>query len=212
MSSKAIEEYKQSLRISKNQKEILVGSLLGDAHLETANCGRTYRLKVEHAKSQEEYVDWLYSQFEQWVGTKPQEKLKQRNGKISKNVWFQTYSHPAFRYYAQQFYRDGKKVVPKQIARMLTPQALAVWFMDDGSYKSKDHRALILNTQGFGKSDILLLQKALVRIHCVESQIRKQTDGLQILIVEPFSSTFAEIIKPFLRKEMCYKLGKIGLT
>ena len=212
MRSREIEKYKQSLKLTSDQRELLIGLLLGDAHLETANSGRTYRLKIEHSKSQERYVNWIYSQLKEWVRTAPQKKEKHLNGKVSENVWFQTYSHPAFKFYAQQFYQENRKKVPKLISRWLTPKAMGVWFMDDGSYKSKEHRALILNTQGFARSDILLLQNALERIHSVKTQIRKQKDGMQILIVEPNASRFASIIRPYLREELTYKLGKIGLT
>ena len=45
MRSKQIEEHKKTLKLTKKQKEILVGLILGDGHLETLNKGKTYRLK-----------------------------------------------------------------------------------------------------------------------------------------------------------------------
>ena len=35
-----------AITLSKKQKEILVGILLGDANLQTENGGKTYRLRV----------------------------------------------------------------------------------------------------------------------------------------------------------------------
>jgi len=60
MRSKQIEEYKNNLRLNKKQKDIIVGLLLGDGHLETQNSGKTFRLKIEHSINQKEYVDMLY--------------------------------------------------------------------------------------------------------------------------------------------------------
>jgi len=35
------------------------------------------------------------------------------------------------------FYRDGKKIIPENIAEYLAnPVTMAVWFMDDGNIKS----------------------------------------------------------------------------
>ena len=51
MRSKEIEVYKQKLRLSDYQKEILVGLLLGDGHLETQN------KELLGQKSQDEEVD-----------------------------------------------------------------------------------------------------------------------------------------------------------
>nr|NIQ06013.1 hypothetical protein [Candidatus Korarchaeota archaeon] len=49
MNTRTIREKKGRLALSKRQREILVGLLLGDGHLETQNNGRTFRLKVEHS-------------------------------------------------------------------------------------------------------------------------------------------------------------------
>lgn len=188
------------------QKQILIGTLLGDAHLETSNSGKTYRLKIEHCLAQKFYIDWLYEYFKDWVLTEPQIKANKPN------IWFQTLSHPAMRFYAQQFYVAGLKKVPKLTYKWLTPLALAVWFMDDGSLKSREHRALILNTQGYNQDDIKILQKALETSHSIKTQLRKQKDGIQLLIVDPDSTKFAKIIQPYLLPQFWYKLGKIGLT
>lgn len=84
--------------------------------------------------------------------------------------------------------------------------------MDDGSYKSKDHRVLILNTLCFSVEDLEQLQKGLKASHNIDSQFRQHRDGIQLLITEPSATKFARIIEPFLLPEMRYKLSKIGLT
>jgi len=43
MYSKEIENQKKRLKLTKRQKEILVGKILGDGHLETQDNGKTYR-------------------------------------------------------------------------------------------------------------------------------------------------------------------------
>ena len=134
MNTNQIKEYKTDLKLTKRQREILIGLLLGDGHLETQNGGRTYRLKVEQNIVRADYVNWLYQNFKKWILSGPQvkEKFDGRTKKKTVNVYFNTMSHGAFRFYAQQFYQDKKKVVPKQIGRWLTPLSLAIWFMDDG--------------------------------------------------------------------------------
>src|SRR3989344_7294825 len=112
MRSKEIELYKNKLKLSDYQKEVLVGLLLGDGHLETQNSGRTYRLKVEHTYWQKDYTDWLYKVFQEWVLTAPQEKQQTVNSVVYRKYWFSTVSHGAFRFYAQQFYENRRKVLP----------------------------------------------------------------------------------------------------
>ncbi len=207
-----IEQHKKELKLTQNQREILVGLMLGDGHLETQNNGRTYRLKVEHSTVQAKYTNWLYEQFNKWVLTSPQEKQKMVNSKSSTNIWFNTVSHACFRFYAQQFYSERKKVIPKMIYKLLGPQSLAVWFMDDGSIKSKEHKAIILNTQCFSNTDINRLRDTLMKNWEIESQIRKQSEGNQLLLTGDSAIRFAKIIIPYLLPEFYYKLGKIGLT
>ncbi|GIV08278.1 MAG: hypothetical protein KatS3mg020_0836 [Fimbriimonadales bacterium] len=203
--SHAIETYKQNLKLTKTQRETLVGILLGDAHLETQNRGRTYRLKIEQSNKHEAYVYHLYEVFAAWVLTPPQQKH-------SEKWWFQTVSHGAFRYYAQQFYRDGRKVVPAQIHRMLKPRSLAYWFMDDGSTKDKHSRAVLLNTQGFTQSEAARLAQTLTEQFVLETSLRRQPEGYQVMIRGASLERVLELVEPYLIPEMRYKLPNAGRT
>src|SRR6266487_4016314 len=91
--SKTIEEYKQQLKLTDQQQEILIGLLLGDGCLETANGGRTYRLKVEQSSSHQAYVQHLYEAFKEWVLTPPRPRQVDSRGYMSENWLFQTVSH-----------------------------------------------------------------------------------------------------------------------
>src|SRR5262245_19450236 len=133
MHSRAIEEHKKTLRLSREQREILVGILLGDACLETGNRGRTYRVKVEQSAQHQAYVRHRYKLFRPWVLSPPRERLsKACNGSPTTSWAFNTVGHEAFRFYAHQFYDGLKKQVPRLIHHWLTPRGLAYWFMDDG--------------------------------------------------------------------------------
>ncbi|GIV18325.1 MAG: hypothetical protein KatS3mg023_0076 [Armatimonadota bacterium] len=203
--SREIEEYKQKLKLDRTQREVLVGLLLGDGHLETQNEGRTYRLKVEQNEKHQPYVQHLYELFQAWVLTPPQPK---KEGKW----WFQTISHGAFRFYAQQFYREGRKAVPKIIHRLLKPRGLAYWFMDDGSIKDTHSRAVVLNTQSFSREDVARLAQVLSEKFALEAYLRRQREGYQIVIAGRSLQRFLDLIEPYLIPEMRYKLPKAGRT
>ena len=208
MNTKKIKEYKNGLRLSNIQREILVGTIIGDGHLNTWN-GREYKLMIQHALSQKDYVDWKYQHLRDWVRTPPKIKDQIVKGKLYHKVWFNTLSHSAFRFYGQQFYPHGKKVVPRLIAKWLTPLGVAVWFMDYGSIKSKDHRALILNTQSYSNLDLSRLQTVLLDKFGVKTKLRRQKEGQQIYLLAETVATFVSLIKPFIIPTMMYKLGKL---
>lgn len=207
MRSNEIEAYKQKLSLSPEQREALIGLILGDAHLETQNGGRTYRLKIEHGAKQRDYVEHLYQMFQDWVRTPPKEKEKfSRGGPPGQNIWFSTLSHGSFRFYAGQFYRGRRKIVPKLIARWLTPRGLAYWFMDDGSIKSKQSKGLILNTQAFARGEVARLVEVLQLKFGLQAKLRKQQDGWQIYISGRSYERFLSLVQPFLLPSFDYKL------
>lgn len=199
MNTKEIRKVKQALALTQQQRDILVGLLLGDGHLETQNRGRTYRLKVEHSEKQRDYLQWLHDEFREWIPGGIAEKRHREH----RCVAFTTYSHGAFRFYAKQFYdRDGKKGVPDRIKRLLTPVGLAVWFMDGGSRKSLHHKTYILHTLAFTKKDLERLSAALKGKLDVESVIHKQNGrGLRLYIpsasAQKFEEHVREWVKPF---------------
>lgn len=205
MRSNAIESYKKQLKLSEIQKEILVGILLGDATLETANHGHTYRLKIEQSRRHAPYVMHLYDMFREWVNSPPRSRVVRRHGRTSENVAFATLSVAAFRFYAKQFYRDGRKCVPKLIHRWLTPKALAYWYMDDGSIKSRESKGVIFNTQGFLKIEVEQLIQALQQCFQLEASLRKQSDGWHIYISGRSFERMTELIHPYLLESMRYK-------
>ena len=174
--------------------------------METQNNGKTYRLKVEQSANKSEYVNWLCKNFENFVLNKPKIKEKTRNGVVTKNIWFTTLSHGNFRFYAQQFYVNGKKVIPRIIGKLITPLSVAVWFMDDGSIKSKFHKAKIINTQCFTKKEVLSLIKILKAKFEINAKLREQKDGYQIYILSESLDKFKEIVGKYIVDSMKYKL------
>lgn len=213
MRSKEIENYKTGLRLNAAQKEILIGILLGDASLETMNKGRTYRIKIGHSIKQRAYAEHLYAIFKDWVLSRPRlKKVRLSNDKTYLSVAFSSLSHSSLRFYAHQFYRGGRKVVPKLINRWLTPRALAYWYMDDGSIKSAQSKGVIFNTQGYLKQDVFRLAKAVEKSFRLETKPRKQKEGYQIYVSGRSYEKFKSIISPYILPEMTYKIPRARRT
>lgn len=207
MNTTTIRELAKSLTLTKQQRAIVVGLMLGDGHLETQNHGRTYRLKIEQSFGHKEYVDWLYSHFDNLVQTPPRERQQIRAGKVNQKYSFNTLSLNCFSFYGDLFYKNGRKVVPKIIGQLVTPLSLAVWFMDDGSIKSAHHQAKILNTQGFDELGIIELQQMLAEKFEVDVTQRKQKDGTQLYIPSAEIRRFISLVERYIVPSMRYKLS-----
>ncbi len=212
MRSKAIEDYKTQLKLTRKQREILVGLMLGAGHLETQNQGKTYRLKVEYSSTNSEYCQYVYDSFQEWVLTPPRIRNKKSGSHLSENIAFSTVSHAALRFYAQQFYQDGKKIVPKMIGKLLTPRGLAYWYMDDGSMKSNQSKGVILNTQGFSRQEVKMLIDLLKEKFDLEASERKQKEGYQIYISGKSYEKFVALASKWIHPSMKYKVPEARRT
>ena len=209
MRSRVLEARKASLRLTQQQRETVVGVLLGDACLESQNKGQTYRLKIEQSADHETYVRHLRSVFGLWVLSGPRRRTKTaRTGTPTVSWAFSTVSHGALRFYAQQFYSLGQKHVPRLIHRWLTPRGLAYWFMDDGSMKSSQSKAVIFNTQGFERPDVERLIGVLSSQFQLAAKLRRQRDGFQIFVSGTSYERFRELVDPFVIADMRYKLPR----
>jgi len=187
-------------KLTKKQREVLVGILLGDAHLE-----RPYRIVIEQGDKHKAYIEHLLGVFANFVGASPPRKREVRLGeKIHINWCFQTRHHVSFLFYAQQFYHPRKRV-PPIIHRLLTPRAIAYWYMDDGSIKSKQSKGVIFNTQGFCYKDVCTLCDVLAKKFQLKCWPRKQKEGYQIYVSGDSYERLRELIYPYLIPEMAYK-------
>lgn len=98
---------------TEEQKEVLIGLLLGDGHLEQIS-EVTYRLKIEQPAEKSEYINHLYDIFKDYCSREPILKIKP-NG--NKSLFFQTKTSISLNFYARQFYKDKIKVIPSLLTR-----------------------------------------------------------------------------------------------
>lgn len=213
MRSKEIEEYKSKLSFSKRQKEILIGVILGDGHLEKLYTPTSGKLKIEHSYKQKDYVDWLYREFRNWVRTKPRLRKVKTFGSVYWNYGFSTYGHQLLGEFRERFYKEKKKVVPNDLEKDITPLGLAVWYMDDGSIKSRKHKGVFLNTQGFEESELKKLQQILRNKFKIKSTTRDQTRNQktkkQIYFGGELGERFIAMIRSYIIPSMQYKIPRV---
>ena len=145
------------IHISKVQREIIIGSILGDGSLEfDGNVGT--RLQIKQCAKYKNYVIWLHKKLKNLCKSEP----KQRK---DNNQWyFSTRALKELTSLYNLFYNKERKIIPKNISKLLiSPITLAVWYMDDGGldYRPKSHYSFILNTQSFSSEEVNSLSRAL---------------------------------------------------
>jgi len=146
---------------------LIFGSLLGDSYAEKR--GGSTRIILQQEESNVAYLHWFHqylAQREYCSEKKP--RLERRigpRGKIRFYCRVRTYSFSSFNWIYDAFYvpsfsstgsQQRKKVVPKDLCwTLLTPLALAVWVMDDGTAASSGVK---IATHCFEKEEILFMQ------------------------------------------------------
>ena len=207
---KTLIQYKSSLKLNHVQKQVLVGTLLGDASMVLKLGKPTYQVKFEQQIQRTQYIDHLYSIFEDFVGTPP--KIRHIRGGGAKDrlsIWFRTYSHSAFKFYDDIFYIRNKttnarqKCVPHKIQQYLTPRALAFWFMDDGTLSNQNY---VFSTQSFVFSDQKRLQRALKKAFGLQMNIHKDRNKYRLYVCRNSETRLRQLIGEFIHPNFKYKL------
>jgi hypothetical protein len=133
------------VKFTKRQQAILVGTLLGDGYLQKTGV-RNARLRLEHGKQQEEYLRWKGAQFPKLFNRPPAyiERVHPNTRQTYAYWRLQSNATPELGKWHTLFYESGAKHIPHTLARVLTePLGLAVWYMDDGYYSSKERHSFI---------------------------------------------------------------------
>ncbi len=198
--SREIRELQKRLKLNSLQKEVLVGSLLGDGHLAPNAYGKNYRFQVVHMKEHKSYVDYKYEIFKDWCISEPQ--FQEIN-----NSWrFRTISHPILTEFHRLFYRGARKILPNDLNKILdSPITLAIWFMDDGSVGPR-RRGLTLNTQNFTKEENERLINHFANKFHYRVSLHRDKKSWRLYIFPESSLEFKKRIKKFILPEFKYKL------
>ena len=153
---------KYDLELNADLKEIIIGLMLGDLFAEKRNPNSNTRLQFKQSIKNKVYIEHLYSIFKDYCNSEPKitTSIDQRPGKKDLNISikFWTQSLPCFNQLYETFYVNGKKIIPTNIAEILTPVSLAYWIMDDGGFTGS---GLKLYTNAFSLDDLNLLVDAL---------------------------------------------------
>ena len=195
------------MRLTEKEDAIIVGSILGDGCLE--HNGSHVRIRFEHGISQKEYLLWKYEQLKNIVAGPPMKvhAFHRKNQKFYDSLRFYTRSNEAFEKYSETFYKDKRKIIPKNISELLThPLSLAVWFMDDG-YKRNDCNALRLSTDSFNKNEQEILSDILNRNFNISNKLHKKGKTWNIYIPQSSARRFVDIGKPYIIPELKYKIA-----
>jgi hypothetical protein len=126
------------LNLTQEQKEIINGTIMGDAHINIYGS-----MEISHSIKQYSYIYWLHSKML---------SIASDIKKTTKNKYrFRTKSLDYLKTLRNELYPNNIKIVTAELLNKLTPLSLAVWFQDDAYLENGSN--YVLCTQGFTDED-----------------------------------------------------------
>jgi len=204
-----------SKRIGPHDQEIisiLVGSLLGDGWAEKRNNSTRFHFHV--SSKNVEYISWLHNFMyirNYCSNKKPKYSRQIKTGnKVYFSVKFRTWSFKSLNWLYDIFYHtdsNGKitKVIPQasKLKILLTPQALAIWFMDDGSVSGSGIR---ISSNSFNFLEHEILQDIIYQNFGLTCNIQKHKKYRILYFPKNQLKLFSNVVKPYILPCMQYKI------
>ncbi|MGH3246170.1 MAG: intein-containing recombinase RecA, partial [Trebonia sp.] len=198
--------------LGEQQIQVILGSLMGDGNLSPNRRGRSgTRFRMGQGAKQAEYLDWKASLF----GNIPHSRTVNAKGAVFAD--FKPLPELAELHEAVYF-GDGKKHLAWEYLKGLTPLALAVWYMDDGSFTLRSKGVQERTAGGTGRIEIVVeamspgsrdrLLGYLRDTHKLDAQL--VTKGIRQISAIRFttaaSEKFQKLVAPYVHPSMDYKL------
>lgn len=155
---------KSKFKIEGFLKEVLIGNILGDAHMRKFNINEgakgSARVRFLQSLAQSDFIYHLYELFKDYCASPPKEgsSLIKESGNTRYNISFATRNLPCFNDLYSLFYNKRVKIIPLNIEELLTPVVLAYWIMGDGSWSGSGVK---LHTNSYTKDEVILLIESL---------------------------------------------------
>jgi recombination protein RecA len=199
-------------RLSDRQWQLILGAVMGDGNLSPNRRGRTgVRFRMGHGAKQEAYLDWKIS----LLGN-----IKNSRTTNVKGAVFADFTPlPELDELHQVVYiGDGKKHLTWDYLKAITPLALAVWYMDDGTFTVRSKGVQTRTEGGSGRIEICVeafsegsrerLVEYLRDTHGLDVKLRLA--GARKVNVLQFgtdaSAKFQKLVAPYVHESMAYKL------
>ena len=212
--------------MNRKDRGALVGMVLGDVHLNVAlrtRGGSSWwrsELRILHGAKQREYCEMKAERVRSILGG----KFNVRKYKNGKNGAYTGYGFTATSKYFKTLkgmtYYDRKKLYTRRVLDMLTPEGVAIWYMDDGSAR--------VNINSVGKVSSIATDLAICRskeeidtviqyfeeVHDVTFKrrfIKDRNEGMEYYIQANTteSKKFIAIVEPFIADSMRYKIEHV---
>ncbi|KAJ7981560.1 Pentatricopeptide repeat-containing protein [Quillaja saponaria] len=188
-----------SLKLSIEQREILIGMLLGGLRIESDEQRKNHMIRFdfnENSGTHSSLKNHIHDQFHEWLHP----SFKPSDASEAIPYRFCTISHSYFGFYADQFWPKGFPMIPKLIHRWLSPRVLAYWYMYGGHRNEAGDVLLKLKGSREGVEKIVKTLKA----KSMDCRVKRKGRVFWIGIFGSNSIWFWKLIEPYILDNLKY--------
>lgn len=149
-----------NLSLSDHCKQVILGSLLGDGCLVLSSGYKNPRFLFRHSEKQKLYFEWKLALLEE-ISSDGSYQVQAPDGWSTRNkLLYQSRALQDLLTIYKIVYLNGRKLVQRRWLNHLSPLALAVWWLDDGSIIGSGRKG-VLCTDGFSFEEVEILARYL---------------------------------------------------
>ncbi|XP_057965862.1 pentatricopeptide repeat-containing protein At2g15820, chloroplastic [Malania oleifera] len=186
-----------SLKLRKEQREALVGLLLGGLQMESDEERKMHTIHFEFNENSPAHSilrRHIHNEYHEWLNSFS--RVSDGNDDIPYK--FSTISHSYFGFYADQFWPSGKPMIPKLIHRWMSPRVLAYWYMYGGHRSSSGDILLKLKGSREGAERVIKTLKA----KSLDFRVKRKGRVFWIGFLGSNSTWFWKLTEPYILDDL----------
>ncbi|CAN4120430.1 unnamed protein product [Withania somnifera] len=185
------------LKLTPEQREILIGLLLGGVQIRSDEKRRLHAIHYEfneESRIHSIFKGHIHAEFHEWLGSS--DMMVDSTSDVPNS--FTTISHSYFNFFADQFWPNGRPCIPKLIHRWLSPRVLAYWYMYGGYRTSSGD--ILLRVKGSSEGVVSIL-KAL-KVKSLDCRVKKRGRVFWIGLLWDNATILWKMVEPFILDEL----------
>lgn len=192
----------KDLRLSNEQEQFILGSLLGDLSIDLSGQMKNAKLCLVHSVKQEELFMKKVEILGEFMGNyKLYSQYDNRTNKTYQMWRGNSKSHKIFNDIYNLLYSNKVKIITQEyLEKINSPIALAFWFMDDGTERGT------IATHCFSEDENKLLQNWLLNRWNIKCSLQHEKEYLKLYILTESRLDFERLIFPYMIPSMYHKL------
>lgn len=204
--------------MNRLRRSVVVGMVLGDGHIRTSSAadklaGRRIapQISFSHSYKQKDYAGYKVNLLNKFFGGNATLREHIYNGY---RFVAAAKSNPYLKTLKGMMYRNGKLFITRSVLDMLSPEGIAIWFMDDGScsYRRKangDISSVSISLCSYHtEPEIEVIIGYFQDVHGIECKksFHKRSGLWCVRMNTDASRQFESLVRPFMHHSMMYKL------